>query len=75
MPLSSDTVSYLQKKISELRLKTTLETAVDGIITIDEKGTIQDFNPSASAIFGWKNTEIIGRPFFVLVPDDAKHEY
>ncbi|EGL53036.1 multi-sensor hybrid histidine kinase [Methylophaga aminisulfidivorans MP] len=64
-----------EKTISELRLKTTLETAVDGIITIDEKGTIQDFNPSASVIFGWKNTEIIGRPFFVLVPDDAKHEY
>ncbi|WP_289303309.1 PAS domain-containing protein, partial [Methylophaga sp. UBA3996] len=64
-----------EKTISELRLKTTLETAVDGIITIDQNGIIQDFNSSASTIFGWKNTEVIGKTFLVLVPDEAKNEY
>ena len=64
-----------EKSTSELQLKTTLETAVDGIITIDEKGIIQDFNPAASAIFGWQNSEIVGKPFFVLVPENAKSEY
>lgn len=64
-----------EKTTSELRLKTTLETAVDGIITIDDHGIIRDFNTSATNIFGWFSDEIIGQSFFLLVPDNEQETY
>ena len=44
----------LEKTASEGRLKTTLDTAVDGIITIDSHGIIREFNKAATIIFGWQ---------------------
>ena len=51
------------------RLQATLETAVDGIITIDCRGLIQDFNKSAERLFGWKAEEVIGRNIKMLMPE------
>lgn len=65
----------LEKTINERRLHTMMETAVDGIFTIDAKGIIQDFNKSATEIFGWQASEIVGKLFFKLVPDEAMEEY
>ncbi|WP_235075948.1 MHYT domain-containing protein [Marinomonas profundimaris] len=53
----------LEKTASEVRLKTTLDTAVDGIITIDSHGIIKEFNKAASSIFGWQEKDIINQPF------------
>lgn len=65
----------IEKTTNERRLQTMMETAVDGIFTIDARGIIQDFNQSASEIFGWQASDIIGQPFLRLVPDDATDEY
>ena len=37
---------------SEARLRALLEAAVDGIISIDERGLIQTINPAAERLFG-----------------------
>lgn len=54
----------------ELRLQAIIEHAGDAIVTIDDQGLVQTFNPAAQRIFGYTSEEIIGRPIVQLV---AKH--
>ncbi|WP_232827940.1 MHYT domain-containing protein [Marinomonas shanghaiensis] len=65
----------LEKTASEVRLKTTLDTAVDGIITIDSDGVVKEFNKAATVIFGWQEHEIIDQHFGVLFPDQYSDEF
>jgi two-component system, sensor histidine kinase and response regulator len=65
----------LEKTASEVRLKTTLDTAVDGIISIDSYGTIKEFNKAASVIFGWQEDEIINQHFGILFPQKYADEF
>lgn len=64
-----------EKTASEQRLKTTLDTAVDGIITIDSHGIIKEFNNAATAIFGWEEEDIINQSFGVLFPQKYVDEF
>jgi len=50
------------------RLRAILETAVEGIITINERGTIESFNRAAEKIFGYRAREVIGRNVSILMP-------
>ncbi|HVE66540.1 MAG TPA: PAS domain S-box protein, partial [Thermoanaerobaculia bacterium] len=52
---------------SEARKSAVLETALEGIVTIDEGGKIVEFNPSAERIFGYPRREAIGRPMAELI--------
>ena len=52
---------------SEARKKAILETALDGILTIDHQGRILEFNPAAEAIFGYTRAEAVGRPLVKLI--------
>jgi len=61
---------------SESRIRAIVETAVDGIITIDSRGIIQAFNQSAERLFGWQAHEVIGRNIKMLMPepDQSRHD-
>lgn len=59
-------------RASENRIRSILETVVDGIVTIDAQGFIQTFNPAAERIFGYSADQIIGRRVHMLMPD-AQH--
>ena len=60
-----------EQKLEEnkARAQAILETTVDGIITTDIEGRIQDFNLSASRIFGYNEEEIKGKSLNVLIPE------
>jgi PAS domain S-box-containing protein len=53
---------------SEGRLRAIVETAVDGIITIDEQGLVTSMNPAAVRLFGYSSEEVIGKNVNVLMP-------
>ncbi|MCH9022887.1 MAG: PAS domain S-box protein [Planctomycetes bacterium] len=53
---------------SEAHLAAILDTAGDGIITIDEKGTVQSFNKAAEQMFDYSAGEIIGANVKRLLP-------
>ena len=59
-------------QLSEERLSKIVDTAVDGIITIDEGQTIQMFNRGAETIFGYTSKEIIGRPLADIIPTEFR---
>ena len=54
----------------ESRLKAIVEHAGDAIVTIDDKGLVETFNPAAQRIFGYTAEQIIGRPITLLA---ARH--
>lgn len=61
-------ISQTALKDREERLRAILETAVEGIITIDERGNIESVNAAGERIFGYKAAEIVGRNVNVLMP-------
>ncbi|MFQ5494524.1 MAG: response regulator [Phycisphaerae bacterium] len=53
---------------SEARTSAIVQSAGDGIITIDEKGTVESFNPAAEKLFGRSADEVVGQSVSVLMP-------
>ncbi len=61
---------------SEERHRAVVDTAVDAIIVIDERGAIQRFNPGAERMFGYSEAEVAAKSVSLLMPSPyrAKHE-
>ena len=62
---------------SEAQIRAILDTVIDGIITIDERGVVASFNPGAVRIFGYKPEEVIGQNISILMPepDSSQHSH
>jgi PAS domain S-box-containing protein len=60
---------------AEERTRSVVDHVVDGIITIDESGAIQTFNPAAERIFGYVAAEVIGQNVKMLMPDPYRREH
>jgi diguanylate cyclase (GGDEF)-like protein/PAS domain S-box-containing protein len=55
------------------RQSAVLDTADEGILTLDEECFIQSLNPAAESIFGYREEELIGTSFSkLLIPADIK---
>lgn len=57
-------------------LKAIIENAIDGIITITDRGIIETINPSACKLFGYQPEEVIGKNISMLMPspDRERHD-
>lgn len=60
---------------SEDYLRSIVGTAVDAIITIDEHGTIDTFNPAAERMFGYTAAEVVGQNARLLMPPPHRDEH
>jgi PAS domain S-box-containing protein len=52
---------------SEERRRLIMNGALDAIITIDVEEKITFWNPKAEVIFGWKESEVLGKPLSTLI--------
>lgn len=53
---------------SESRLKAIVQSAVDGIITIDDQGVIHSVNPAVERLFGYRSDALVGCDIKMLMP-------
>lgn len=59
----------------KLYLSTILDTMMQGVITIDCRGTILTFSKWAETLFGYKAEEIVGQNISILMPEPYKSEH
>ena len=60
---------------AEERMRSMVDHVIDGVISIDERGTVESCNPAAERIFGYSASEIIGRNVNVLMPPPYHDEH
>ncbi|WP_353312938.1 PAS domain S-box protein [Candidatus Albibeggiatoa sp. nov. NOAA] len=60
---------------SEAHIRAIVETAPDGIMTIDEHGLIEMMNPRLSEIFGYVEAELLGKNIKLLMPEPYKSRH
>ena len=54
---------------SEARLRGILDSAMDAIITVDERQCVVLFNNAAETMFGWTRDEALGAPLDRFIPE------
>lgn len=76
MQLMSDEAQALTREIREQtasHLQAILDNVKDAIVTLDDSGHIETFNPTGERIFGYSQAEILGRTLDFLLPEiDAR---
>lgn len=61
---------------AEARKAAILESSLDCIVTIDQAGLIQEWNPAAERTFGFGREEVLGRPMAeLIVPPEHRESH
>src|SRR5437667_81123 len=63
-------------RASEARKGAILESAVDGIITIDHEGRVVEFNPASERMFGYTRDQVIGKEMAeTIIPPSLRERH
>jgi PAS domain S-box-containing protein len=63
-------------KHSEARKRAILESALDAIVSINDKGIVQEWNPAAEKIFGYPRAQAVGKEMATLIlPPSTRAAY
>ncbi len=57
---------------TEARLQAIFDTSVDGLITIDQQGIVENYNPACERLFGYAAEEVLGRNICMLMPEPLR---
>ena len=68
-------MEHPQETAEFLRLRAILETAVDAIITIDEKGIVLSVNPATRRLFQYDDDELVGQNISMLMPSPYREDH
>ena len=58
---------------SEKHLRSVIDNTVDGIVTVNQAGTVLSVNPAISRIFGHATQDMVGQPLSRLIPGIRSH--
>jgi two-component system sensor kinase FixL len=64
-----------QTSVPEARLLGVLDTAVDGILVIDDAATVLVYNTACEALFGYTAAEVIGQNVKLLMPQEYARDH
>jgi PAS domain S-box-containing protein len=69
-------MALARSESSQARMRAVVDHALDSIITIDEQGIVQTFNPAAERTFGFGADEVVGYNLKMLMPahDRERHD-
>ena len=56
-------------------LRAIIDNVIDGIITVDQSGTVLSFNPAAESMLGYGANEVVGENIKMLMPDPHRGEH
>ena len=79
-PQCAESCTLLQQALAESRrgeqtLAGLIESAMDAIISVDERHRIVLFNPAAEQMFGLSAAEAMGQPIELLLPEEARSRH
>ena len=65
-----------QERPAASEVRAIMDSAVDAIVTADERGVIRSFNRAAERLFGFSKQEAVGQPISLLMPepDRSRHQ-
>jgi len=68
-------MSSFEQSRDHLRLQAIIQTAVDPIVTINERGIILSVNPATLQVFLYSESELIGNNVNMLMPSPFREEH
>jgi PAS domain S-box-containing protein len=62
--------------VSEVIYSAMLEASLDAVVTVDETGSIVEFNPAAEKLYGWRRQDILGKDALdTIIPEFYRGGY